>query len=203
MIPVDGTPGMHATAVYLLSFLDLAFVALLPLIFFERGRLNLRWFLTALPFMVGLVTLGLAMAGLVAPVRIEAGWLAGLTLGGVVSCCGSIALIATTIGAHKVPLALWHQERDAPADIVMHGPYARVRHPFYSAFLLGLGGTVMILPHPITVAMLLYAAVALTLTAAHEERRLAGSDFGAKYRAYMRRTGRFLPRMGAGVRERA
>jgi protein-S-isoprenylcysteine O-methyltransferase Ste14 len=41
--------------------------------------------------------------------------------------------------------------------------------------------------------MLLAGVVQLGRTARREERRLLASDFGAEYRAYMQRTGRFLP----------
>ena len=44
--------------------------------------------------------------------------------------------------------------------------------------------------------------IALTLTAAGEEKRLSASAFGAEYRRYLASTGRFVPRLAArpGVR---
>jgi len=185
----------------LLALLDLAFVALLPWIFFRRdGKLNARWFATAAPYMLGIVLVGGALAG-----RVE-GWkppteLAAVAMEilSVLLCAGSIALMAFTLGTHRIPIALWHQENDAPRHIVTWGAYSRVRHPFYSSFLVVLLGTVLTLPHVLTGAALLYALVALNLTAAREERRLAASEFGEEYRKYMTRTGRFWPRLGGSA----
>lgn len=188
-------------AALLLALLDQSFVAALPWIFFRRdGKLNARWFATALPYMISIVVLGAAMLGYVEPSRSERAPLGlALELVSVVLCAGSIALMAFTLGTHRIPIALWHQENDAPRHIVTWGAYARVRHPFYASFLLCLTGTLCALPHPATAAILLYAVVALNLTAAREERRLAGSEFGEEYRKYMARTGRFFPRLGGGT----
>lgn len=185
----------------LLALLDLCFVALLPWIFFRRdGKLNARWFATAAPYMLGIVLVVLALAS-----RIE-GWkptrepiALAMELLSVVLCAGSIALMAFTLGTHRIPIALWHQENDAPRHIVTWGAYSRVRHPFYASFLVCLLGTVLVLPHALTALTLLYALVALNLTAAREERRLAASEFGDEYKLYMARTGRFWPRLGGGA----
>jgi protein-S-isoprenylcysteine O-methyltransferase Ste14 len=186
-------------ALMLLALLDLAFVALLPKIFFRSGQFNLRWLMTAAPFIVDIAVLALALLG-VTRVQLELQPSARLAaeLCAVPLCAGSIALIALTIGVHRVPLALWHQDDDAPRSIVTWGPYKHVRHPFYLSFLLGLLGTLLAFPHVVTLAGLAYSLVALNLTAAREERRLASSEFGAEYRAYLQRTGRFLPRLGGG-----
>lgn len=185
----------------LLALLDLLFVALLPWIFFRRdGKKNARWFFTAAPYMLGIVLVACALAG-----RIE-GWkptreatAIAMELLSVILCAGSIALMAFTLGTHRIPIALWHQENDAPRHIVTWGAYSRVRHPFYASFLVCLLGTVLTLPHALTVLALLYALVALNLTAAREERRLASSEFGEEYRKYMARTGRFWPRFGGSA----
>ena len=52
------------------------------------------------------------------------------------------------------------------------------------------------LPHGSTLAVLLFGMTVLSLTARREERRLLSSAFGGEYRAYMTRTGRFLPARG-------
>lgn len=108
----------------------------------------------------------------------------------------SIALIAFTIGIHRVPLALWHQENDAPKNIVTHGSYAWVRHPFYTSFIICLTGCVIICPHLSTIGTLIYAVVVLMVTARQEESRLSSSEFGEEYREYMTRVGRFFPGIG-------
>jgi protein-S-isoprenylcysteine O-methyltransferase Ste14 len=107
--------------------------------------------------------------------------------------------MAATLGAHEHELALWHQEDDAPQRLVMHGPYAHVRHPFYSSFLLALLAGLLAAPGALTAVALGWGAIALHATAVREERRLLASAFGAEYRQYRGRTGRFVPRLLAAA----
>ena len=168
----------------LLLLVNFAYIAVLPRVFFRRdGRFCPMWWVTAAPFFACGTFLLVASA---APGP-------ALELGAVPLSAASIALISLTLGANRVPLALWHQANDAPVGIVMHGPYSRVRHPFYAAFLLALAAALVHSPHPVTALCLGYGLAILNATAAREERRLLASPFGAQYRAYMQRTGRFLP----------
>ena len=112
---------------------------------------------------------------------------------------GSIALIFLTVGTHRVPLALWHQKNDAPHQIVTHGPYRRIRHPFYSAFLLALFGAFLFSPQAGTLILFLYALVMLNFTAGKEEKRLMSSEFGTEYQRYIKETGRFWPKLQSGI----
>lgn len=78
--------------------------------------------------------------------------------------------------------------------IVRVGPYARVRHPMYTAnILLGVGVTLAFL------SLVLWAPVVIIVLIAHfrarsEERMfLASPLLGKNYEEYMTSTGRFLP----------
>jgi protein-S-isoprenylcysteine O-methyltransferase Ste14 len=182
-----------------LAAANLGFIGLLPRIFFDaRGRKNPMWWATAAPFFAAGAILALCFAGVWHAWYLPGGALTNETLG-VLFACASIALIAYTIGTHRVPLALWHQDDDAPRNIVTYGAYKYVRHPFYSAFLLALTGVLVACPHPATLACLVYAAAILHYTARKEERKLSSSEFGDEYRSYLARTGRFVPRPGVGV----
>ncbi|HUF49322.1 MAG TPA: isoprenylcysteine carboxylmethyltransferase family protein [Longimicrobiales bacterium] len=173
-------------AALLLCLLNFAFIGALPRIFFRPGSLNRNWWLTALPLCV---TAALLLAGLSGAVRTTASpWPAAVLL-----AAASIALIGCTIGVHHVPLALWHQRDDRAAALVTHGPYRLVRHPFYAAFVLALLAAVAALPLLWTALCALLGMVQLRRTAVREELRLV-VQFGAEYEAYMRRTGRFVPR---------
>jgi protein-S-isoprenylcysteine O-methyltransferase Ste14 len=182
---------------FTVSILSLLAIGALPL-WFSRpdGRLNLRWFLTALPFFA---SASLLVAGVTGALRsqLPQGWATGLDAVGCVASVASLALLFATWGTHRTPLSLWHQENDAPRGIVTVGPYAMIRHPFYASFLLAEIGAVLVLPGWPTLLSLAYALIALTVTAVREERRLSASAFGAEYQAYMRRTGRFVPRPAA------
>lgn len=198
----DAAEGPVMSSVYLvLAALNLGLIGVLPRLFFDaRGRKNAMWWATAAPFIAAGAVLVLCYTGIWVPWYLPAP--AGPALNEIMAVpisCASIVLIAYTIGTHRVPLALWHQEDDAPRSIVTYGAYKYVRHPFYSAFLLALAGTLVACPHPGTVVCLVYALLMLRHTARKEEYKLANSEFGEQYRSYLARTGRFLPRLDGGV----
>lgn len=190
---------MNAPVLVLLT-MNFACIGILPRIFFRSdGTLNLRWWATAAPFFVTSIFLIVAyVAGWDA--LVPRSWMPTLAAVAVVPGVASIALIWMTLGTHRIPLALWHQDNDAPRSIVTHGAYGLVRHPFYASFLWALFAAAVYFPHYVTGATFIYGIVALNLTAVREERRLSGSEFGTEYREYMGRTGRFLPRLGSTVR---
>ncbi|MBA9006786.1 MULTISPECIES: methyltransferase family protein [Thermomonospora] len=177
-----------------LLLLDFIFIGLLPRVFFRQdGTFNLRWWATATPFFVNPAVLVAGAAGVLDPLGPE-GRREALEVAAVVPAVASIALLFMTLGTHRIPLALWHQDDDEPHSIVTYGAYSRIRHPFYTSFILAFLAALIAFPHWATLALLVYAAAALNLTAAREERRLSSSQFGAEYTQYMARTGRFLPR---------
>lgn len=173
-----------------LGLLNLALVGALPRVFFRRGRLTVRWWLTALPFFASGAALLAAGAGLLAPAL---GPSAVREASAAALAAISIFLIGLTVGTHREPLSLWHQPDDAPRHLVTHGAYARVRHPFYAAFLLALLACALAFPHWSTAGAFLYACFQLDRTAAREEAALVSSPWGEEYVRYRERTGRFLP----------
>lgn len=190
---------MPSLAALTLLLADFALIALLPRIFFKKGSFNLRWILTGAPYFLSAIALVLAYTGHLGrlPGTSQRHLAMALEVLGVVLAFGSACLMGFVLGTHQKPLALWHQDDDAPEHIVTHGAYARIRHPFYTSFLLALTGALCVSPTIGTVATLAYGAIAMTVTAKREEGRLAASEFGEEYKAYMQRTGRFFPRLGA------
>lgn len=173
-------------------------IGLLPVVFFKRnGRLNFRWWLTATPF---LLSVGSVIASLLGYIQSNSHTLPVIqqTLGllAMALSLGSIFLIALTLGSHRIPIALWHQNNDAPQHIVTWGAYSRIRHPFYTSFLLTFLAAFCFCPQPCTFIALVFGALVLNATAAREERTLSHSAFGDTYRQYMSYTGRFLPKLG-------
>lgn len=182
----------------LLLLLNLLYIGMLPRVFFRKdGRFNPMWWATAVPFVASTAYLLADIWGAARPV-IAAGTALGawLELASVPLSVASIALISFTLGTHRAPVSLWHQDNDTPAAIVTHGAYRRIRHPFYAAFLLTLLAALVHSPHPVTMLALAHGCAILNATAAREEKRLADSPFGADYSAYTKRTGRFLPKWG-------
>ncbi|MDO8539953.1 MAG: isoprenylcysteine carboxylmethyltransferase family protein [Opitutaceae bacterium] len=82
----------------------------------------------------------------------------------------------------------------ANATLVTTGPYRWVRHPMYSAaFILGLAATLLTSNAVVMIAGACMYAL-LVARSRIEEQRLV-EKFGEAYRAYQRRTGRFIPRI--------
>jgi len=77
-------------------------------------------------------------------------------------------------------------------ELATTGPYARIRHPQYVAFVLVMFGFLLQWPTLITLLMfplLLWVYVRL----AHAEEREAEARFGERWREYAARTPRFIP----------
>ena len=85
---------------------------------------------------------------------------------------------------------LYHaQQRKALAK---SGPYARIRHPQYVAFVLVLLGFLLQWPTLLTLAMFPILLVMYARLAVTEEAEMR-KQFGAEFDAYAARTPRFLP----------
>jgi len=79
--------------------------------------------------------------------------------------------------------------------LVTSGPYHWVRHPMYTAlFLLGAGFLLLTANWVVGVPLIVALPILVVVRVGKEEAMMV-EQFGAEYRAYMRRTGRFLPRL--------
>ena len=158
-------------------------------------RRPLGWVVADVLFLVGfaLVAAGPALAALDV-IGLIAEPPAGLGVAGVL-----IALAACA-------LALWAQESMgrawrtdiAPgeqAELVTSGPFAFVRNPNYVAMLALAAGTLLIATTAPGIVGAVVLLASLVLTARYEEPGLAEA-YGAAYRAYAARVGRFAPRVG-------
>src|SRR4051812_20283323 len=138
---------MMGTLILLLT--NFSLIGLLPRIFFRQdGKFNSRWWMTAAPLFAAPAVLLLVYTGRLealsqSPLQEALAVLLGAT---------SIGLMAFTLGTHRVPLALWHQENDAPRSIVTWGAYKRIRHPFYASFIVALSAALVYAPHVLTLA---------------------------------------------------
>jgi protein-S-isoprenylcysteine O-methyltransferase Ste14 len=182
-------------AVLLLILLNFGCLGLVTLRFFRRNTgLNVRWWATAGPHFAVPIAITVAYTLDLSPL-VPASSSGVRDLVAVTLSVASIGLMFYAWGTNRIPLALFHQENDAPQHIVTYGAYQRIRHPFYVSYILLHISTLVFFPHLVTLALVCYTVVVLNVTAAGEERRLGASEFGSEYQAYVRRTGRFLPRL--------
>ena len=94
---------------------------------------------------------------------------------------------------------MWHRPscaaQDASKSLVTTGIYGRIRHPMYaSMFLLSIAHVLFIPNWIVGPAYLLSFGILYVFRVAREERMML-DRFGSEYRAYMRRSGRLMPRL--------
>jgi protein-S-isoprenylcysteine O-methyltransferase Ste14 len=112
---------------------------------------------------------------------------------GVAMCAGCGGLMIWTfrrLGKNLTDTVVTRREH----TLVMNGPYRWVRHPFYvSGALFVLGTSLIAANWFLFVGGVLFVVLIIIRTRTEEEKLLA--RFGESYRAYMVRTGRFVPRV--------
>ncbi len=78
--------------------------------------------------------------------------------------------------------------------LVATGPYARVRHPLYTAMFGWAVAVALVTANGVFVFLAVAVIAGLVARAPREEQMMLG-EFGEEYAAYMQRTGRFFPRL--------
>ncbi len=108
---------------------------------------------------------------------------------------GALAVrCANTLGRHMIVQIAVVKDH----ELIETGPYARVRHPTYVAVMGMVGGLAVFFLSAPLLALFALAVILANYRAGKEERLLSSDQgFGERYRAYMARTGRFLPRLRA------
>ena len=76
--------------------------------------------------------------------------------------------------------------------LIREGPYARIRHPIYTAIVGWLVSLGLVAANGTPFGFAALAAVHFLLRTQSEEKMMLG-QFGDEYRQYMKRTGRLLP----------
>ena len=117
-------------------------------------------------------------------------WLRWLGVVGAISSVLFVAWIHRTLGRqYSAELAI---QKDHA--LVTSGPYARTRHPMYTAFHMFSFSLALTTSN----LLVLFFAVLVTVPfpwIARKEEKMLLETFGEEYREYMRRTGRFFPRI--------
>jgi protein-S-isoprenylcysteine O-methyltransferase Ste14 len=84
---------------------------------------------------------------------------------------------------------------DKPAFLIDSGPYSRVRHPFYTSYLLFWAGAALVGADASSYAIAIVISLCFVAAARMEESKFMRSALAADYAVYRRQTGMFLPRL--------
>ena len=128
-------------------------------------------------------------------------WFLGLyrpihLMNGVIAACILVASVAlyewarATIWGRRFGLG-WGEH--VPDELCESGPYRRIRHPLYLAYMLASLASLVALPHWLSAVLFAGYVALFTHAAMTDERTIAGSALSADYTAYRRRAGMFWP----------
>ena len=79
-------------------------------------------------------------------------------------------------------------------ELIQNGPYRRVRHPMYTAFLIMIAGMLLLSANWFLGVPPLLGVLFVMINRTPKEEAMMLDRFGDEYRDYMARTGRHLPR---------
>ena len=82
-------------------------------------------------------------------------------------------------------------------ELITTGIYRNIRNPGYLAFVLAVFGTFLIIPSILTLALFLFTAIVSYRQAVKEEKNLF-KMYGDEYENYIKKTGRFFPKLKNG-----
>ena len=111
----------------------------------------------------------------------------------------SLLLFWATIRTSRNAGLLAAFDENPPACLLQNGPYAVVRHPFYTSYLLLWSGWALATWHVLALLPLAALSFAYWTAARREERKFASTPMAADYAAYASATGRFFPRIFTGT----
>jgi protein-S-isoprenylcysteine O-methyltransferase Ste14 len=78
-------------------------------------------------------------------------------------------------------------------ELITSGPFSRIRNPMYLVFCVFAFSMGLVTSYALNLLFSIAIIASLNLIVGHEEEMML-KRFGDEYRAYMERTGRFLPR---------
>ena|SRR5579863_6737162 len=117
-----------------------------------------------------------------------ADWVAWLGLALTIGGCAFAVWARTILGSNWSSMVTVKQDH----ELILHGPYAVVRHPIYSGFLLALTGTVIAVGEIRAFVGLGLAFIGFLLKSTAEEKFMR-EEFSTEYSRYSQRVRRLIP----------
>lgn len=107
----------------------------------------------------------------------------------------SVGLFWLTIRETRKAKLLAAFDEGLPHGLVITGPYAYVRHPFYTSYIMLWIGWSLSCWHIFAIVPAIFMVVTFWAAARDEEAKFARTEFATAYADYKRHTGRFFPRL--------
>ena len=121
---------------------------------------------------------------------LEQSWIT--ILGMIIMCLGFLLNVLFTRSVGKsIKIGV---VKDKKPELITTGIYRDIRNPGYLAFDLAVCGTFLIIPCILTLALFLFSAIVSYGHVLGEEKILL-KMYGDKYENYMKKTGRFFPKL--------
>ena len=157
---------------------------------------SLEW-LAGAGFVVAMVV------GALAPILQVAGWLSPIaTLGapvfGALGTVAAVVGIATTLWAQESMGDSWRIGVDAgeTTQLVDRGMFDWVRNPIFTAMLIFGAGVALMAPNPLAIIGFVLLLTSIELQVRFVEEPYLHRTHSERYRDYVGRVGRFVPRIG-------
>jgi protein-S-isoprenylcysteine O-methyltransferase Ste14 len=117
------------------------------------------------------------------------GWLRWVGFAWGLASLGFLAWTQAALGKEWSPQLQLREEH----HLVTTGPYARVRHPLYTAGVGWMASLALLTANWIFAVLAVVATAGLAARVPKEEQMMI-EEFGEEYKAYMQKTGRFFPK---------
>ena len=143
------------------------------------------------------------VVGALAPILQVAGWLSPIaTLGapvfGALGTVAAVVGIATTLWAQESMGDSWRIGVDAgeTTQLVDRGMFGWVRNPIFTAMLIFGAGVALMAPNPLAIIGFVLLLTSIELQVRFVEEPYLHRTHSERYRDYVGRVGRFVPRIG-------
>lgn len=114
---------------------------------------------------------------------------------GLIASVISLWLFFSTSKVHKKIKLTPIYSTNKPNHLVTDGPYKKVRHPFYSSYLLNYAGAALASANIWAALIVISLAILYRQAALQEEKKFSQSDLDNEYLAYKQNTGLFIPKL--------
>ena len=111
----------------------------------------------------------------------------------------TLLFLSALEAARRVPLPRTFVDDPLPRALIVTGPFAVVRHPFYVAYSLAWLAA-PIATHGPFISVFSVVAIVIYVVAARREEKLLEDRFGDAYRTYKLGTGMLMPSLGRLLR---